>query len=391
MNIEEIQAYLQEHELDGWLMADFHGFNSIAVAMLKPSGMVTRKTFYFIPSQGEPTALLHAIEKAKYSHLPGKHIIFSSYKLFESELQKVLEGSKKIAMEYSPMGRLPYIGIVDAGTIELVRSFDKEIVSSANLVANFQARLSPEQIATHRIAAKNIIEIKEKAFEYIAESLKSGNAITEFDVVSFIQEKFTEYDMESEDGPNCSVDSNAGNPHYEPTKENSSLIKKGQIILIDLWAKLKHPDGVYADITWMAYAGTRDEIPQKYVEIFAVLSKARDTAIEYIRKHIDSQPVYGAQVDDAVRDVIVKAGYGKYFTHRTGHSITNHVHGTGPNIDNLETEDTRKLQQGHLFSIEPGIYMEDCGFRTEIDAYIGRDGVEVHTVPYQTELLALLD
>lgn len=391
MNISKIQSYLQEHELDGWLMADFHGFNTIAMAMLKLSGMVTRRSFYFIPVCGEPTALIHAIEQDKFENVEGKKIPYSSYKLLESNLEEILSGSKEIAMEYSPMGRLPYIGIVDAGTIELVRSFGLEIISSANLVANFQARLSPEQIATHRIAAKNMIDIKEKAFNYIAKSLKADKEFTEFDVVLYILGQFEEYDMETDDGPICAVDGNAGNPHYEPTKENSAAIKKGQLILIDLWAKLKHADGVYADIAWVGYAGTREEIPQKYVEMFSVLIEARNTAVEYIRTHIDSQSVYGSQVDDAVRNVVEKAGYGKYFTHRTGHSITDHVHGTGPNIDNLETEDSRKLQQGHLFSIEPGIYMDDCGFRTEIDVYIGHDGVEVHTLPLQTELLALLD
>ena len=391
MNISAIQAYLQEHDLDGWLMADFHGFNTIAMAMLKLSGMVTRRSFYFIPSSGEPTALIHAIEQDKFEKLPGKKVTFSSYKLLESSLKEILIESKKIAMEYSPMGRLPYIGIVDGGTIELVRSFGKEIVTSANLVANFQARLSPEQIATHRIAAHNLIEIKEKAFTFIAESLKADKTISEFDVVKFILDKFEEYDMETEDDPICAIDGNAGNPHYEPTKENSVTIQKGQVILIDLWAKLKHSDGIYADIAWVGYTGTKDEIPQKYVDIFSVLIEARNTAVDYIRTHIDSQPVYGSQVDDAARKVVEKAGYGKYFTHRTGHSITNHVHGSGPNIDNLETEDSRKLQHGHLFSIEPGIYMDDCGFRTEIDVYIGHDGAEIHTLPLQTELLALVD
>ncbi len=391
MDIANIQAYMQEHKIDGWLMADFHGYNLIAVAMLKPSGMVTRKTFYFIPAQGEPTALIHAIEKDKYKHLPGKHIFFSSYKLFEGELEKVLDDAKKIAMEYAPMGRLPYIGLVDAGTIEMIRSFGKEVVTSANLVANFQARLTPAQIEAHKIAAKNVISIKEQAFTYIADSLKANETINEFDVVKFILGKFDECGMETADNPNCSVDGNAGNPHYEPSAENSVTIKKGQLVLIDLWGKLKSPDGIYADIAWVAYAGTRDEIPQKYVDIYTVLIEARDTAVAYLNKHLGTRAVYGAEVDDAAREVVEKAGYGKYFTHRTGHSITDHVHGSGPMIDNLETEDMRELQQGHLFSIEPGIYMDDCGFRTEIDVLIGNDGAEVYTLPYQTELLALLD
>ncbi len=391
MNIQVIQAYMLENKIDGWLMADFHGYNLIAAAMLKPSGMVTRKTFYFIPAQGEPTALIHAIEKDKYKHLPGNHILFSSYKLFEAELEKVLEGSKKIAMEYAPMGRLPYIGLVDAGTIEMIRSFGKEVVTSANLVANFQARLSPEQIETHRIAAKNVIEIKEQAFAYIADSLKNDKTITEYDVVKLILAKFDERNMETADDPNCSVDGNAGNPHYEPSAEKSEVIKKGQLVLIDLWGKLKDPNGIYADIAWVAYAGTRDEIPKKYVKIFSVLIEARNAAVDYINEHIGTRSVYGSEVDDAAREVVEKAGYGKYFTHRTGHSITDHVHGSGPMIDNLETADTRELQQGHLFSIEPGIYMDDCGFRTEIDVLIGDNGAEVYTLPYQTELLALLD
>ena len=391
MDIKAIQAYLNEHELDGWLMADFHGYNSIAMAMLKPSGMITRRSLYFIPVNDEPTLLVHNIEKAKFSHVPGKQIPFSSYMLLEENLKKILNGYQKIAMEYFPNGRLPYIGIVDAGTVELVRSFGCDIVPSADLVANFQARLSPEQIATHRMAAKNVLEIKQQAFEFIAESIKNGKRITEFDVVQYILYQFDHYDMMTEDGPNCSVDANAGNPHYEPTAEYSAVIKKGQLILIDLWAKLKHKDGVYADVTWMGYTGKREEIPSKYSELFSVIASARDAAVDFIRQRVDSQPVYGSDVDDACRAVIEKAGYGEYFTHRTGHSITSHIHGPGPNIDNLETEDKRKLQKGHLFSIEPGVYFEDFGMRTEIDVLIGHDGAQIATLPLQSEILALLD
>lgn len=391
MKIQEIQDYLKEHELDGWLMADFHGRNDIAMEMLALTGMVTRRSFYFIPVNGQPTALVHAIEKAKFTHVEGTIIPYSSYKLLEEKLNDILSDSRKIAMEYSENGRLPYIGLVDAGTVELVRSFDCEIVSSANLVANFQARLTPEQVAAHRIAAANIIEIKDHAFAYITEAIKNNKPITEFDVVQYILYQFEEYDMETEDGPNCSVDSNAGNPHYEPTAEKSATIKAGQLILIDLWGKMKHKDGVYADITWIAYAGKKSEIPAQYVEHFSVIVNARDAAVDFIRSHIDSQSVYGCDVDDACRAVIEKAGLGKHFTHRTGHSITSHVHGTGPNIDNLETEDKRKLQQGHLFSVEPGVYFDTHGMRTEIDVFIGHNGAEIATLPLQTEIIPLLD
>ncbi len=389
MNIEKMQAYLNEHEIDGWLLADFHGRNDIAVELLRLEGIVTRRSFYFIPAQGEPIGIVHAIEKAKFQGLPGRLITYSSYKLLESELEKVLAGAKKIAMEYSPKGRLPYIGLVDAGTVELVRGLDKEIVSSADLVANFQARLSAEQMATHRIAANNVIEIKDKAMEFIRKSLQDGKSITEYDVAQYIIEQFTEYDMETDSSPICGVDGNAGNPHYEPTRESAAEIKMGHLILIDLWGKLKHRDGVYGDITWMCYAGPKEEISNKYRDLFAIIVKARDEAVKYVQTHIDSQPVFGSQVDDACRKVVADAGFGENFTHRTGHSITNLTHGTGPNIDNLETEDRRKLQRGHLFSIEPGIYMHDCGFRTEINVLIDHNGAEITTLPLQTEIVPL--
>ncbi|MEW6051883.1 MAG: M24 family metallopeptidase [Candidatus Zixiibacteriota bacterium] len=390
MDIQKIQAYLAEHELDGWLMADFHARNTIAVAILGLSGIVTRRSFYFIPAAGEPTALVHAIEKAKFTAVQGRLITFSSYSLLEQELKELLSHSKRVAMEYSPMGRLPYIGLVDAGTIELVRDFGIEVVSSADLVASFQACLSVEQMAAHRIAARNCIEIKDKAFAYVTAALKDGRSITEFDVCRFIKEQFEAYDMTTESGPNCSVDANAGDPHYEPDEHRSAVIKKGQLVLLDLWAKMKVPHGVFGDITWMAFAGTTEQIPARYTQMFGVLVSARDKAVSFLRENIEKRPVHGYEVDDACRAVVRSAGFGEFFTHRTGHSITSSEHGTGPNIDNLETEDRRRLQKGHLFSIEPGIYQKDCGFRTEINVLIGHDGVEVTTLPLQMQITPLL-
>lgn len=389
MDIKNIQAYLNEHELDGWLLSDFHARNNIAVELLHLDGIVTRRSFYFIPAKGEPTGIVHAIEQDKFSSLPGELITYSAYKLMEKELASCLEGHKRLVMEYSPMGRLPYIGLVDAGTIELVKSFGIEIVSSADLVANFQARLTPEQIATHRIAANNLFEIKENTFDFIKKALNDKRTINEYDVVQYILGQFKKYDMTTAHPPICAVDSNAGNPHYEPSKDKSSFLKKEQLILLDIWAKVIHPRGVYGDITWMAYIGTADDIPKKHKQLFGIIVNARDTAVDYLRKHIDKQPVYGSEVDDVCRKVIKDAGYGEYFIHRTGHSITSTEHGPGPNIDNLETEDRRKLQKGHLFSIEPGIYMPDCGFRTEIDVLINYNGAEVTTIPIQTEITPL--
>ncbi len=389
MDLEKIQQYLKEQKLDGWLLADFHARNSVAVELLELKGIVTRRSFYFIPRLGSPTAVVHAIEREKFQHLPGEIKTYSSYELLEQELATLLSGCKKVAMEYSPKGRLPYIGLVDAGTVELVRGLQVEVVSSADLVANFQARLSAEQIAIHRLAAGNVMEIKDKTFAYIARHLSENKSITEYDVSHFILDQFEQYDMSTEDSPICAVDANAGNPHYEPTADNAASIKMGRLILIDLWAKIKHPQRVYADITWMAYAGKRDDIPPKYNEIFAILIKARNAAVSFLQENLMKRPVYGFQVDDVCRAVIKEAGYGDYFTHRTGHSITSAGHGPGPNIDNLETEDRRRLQPGHLFSIEPGIYLSDCGFRTEINVLITPDGAEITTLPLQNSIVPL--
>lgn len=387
--IDSIQAYLKEHELDGWLLADFHGRNEIAMRLLDIHGMLTRRAFYFIPVTGQPTALVNPIEAEKFKHLPGKLQPCLGYKRLESDLAELLKGSRRIAMEYSPKGRLPYLGMVDAGTIELVRLCGCEIVSSADLVAAFQAVLSAEQIATHRIAAHNLIEIKSAAFAFIAHALKDGKRITEYDVVQFVLQKFDATDMTTDHSPICGVDAHAGDPHYEPLAGSSTEIKKGQLVLLDIWAKLKTDKAAFADITWMAFAGTASEIPGRYVEMFAVLTKARDAAVTFLRENIDKRPVHGWEVDDACRNVIAAAGYGERFFHRTGHSITESTHGTGPNIDNLETEDQRRLAKGHLFSIEPGIYLPDCGFRTEIDCLIGHDGAEVTTLPLQTSIIPL--
>ncbi len=388
-DIGAIQSYLKDQKLDGWLLADFRSRNHIAMKLLAVEGMLTRRFFYFIPASGEPIALVHAIEQSKFTHLAGKQIPFSSYKLLEQELTKLLSGKKRIAMEYSRNSRLPYIGLVDAGTIELVRSFGVEILSSADMVSAFSARLTPEGMAMHRIAARNLIEVKDATFAFIAESLNKGKTINEYNVCEFMLEEFAKDDMMTDHGPHCGVDGNAGDPHYEPTAAKSATIKKGQLILIDLWAKIKKADSIYGDITWMGFAGTKGDIPPKYVEIFSVLTKARDAGVDFLRANIDKRLVYGSEVDDVVRKVITDAGYGPQFTHRTGHSVTDEVHGTGPNIDNLETEDTRALQKGHLFTIEPGIYASDYGFRTEINVLIGHEGVEVTTLPLQTEITPL--
>lgn len=388
MELEKIQQYLKSEKIDGWLMADFHARNNIAVEFLGLNTHLTRRSFYYIPAGGDPIGIIHHIERDRYAHLPWEKTIFSSYKDLEHNLAKLLSGLTRIAMEYSPMGRLPYIGLVDAGTIELVKSTGVEIVSSADIVSYFQARMDANQIVLHKKAAKLVNSIKDGAFRFIAESLQSKHYVTERMVQLHILRLFEENNMTYDFPPCCAVNGNISNPHYMPTEDKSATIKEGSLILIDLWAKLKTPRSVYGDITWMAYAG--EKVPPLYEKIFSTVTFARDKAVNFIRQQWSQGPVYGYEVDDACRAVIEEAGYGEYFFHRTGHSILESVHGPGPNIDNLETEDRRKLLSGHLFSIEPGIYMGEYGFRSEINCMLTEDGPEVTTLPLQTEIIPLM-
>lgn len=390
MDIDRIQKALSDSDLDGWLLADFHGRNDVAVRMLGLNGIVTRRSFFFIPREGEPLGYVSPIERSKFSEAPGRIETYHGWKDLEHKLTAVLKGCNRLAMEYSPHGRLPYIGLVDAGTIELIRGLGVEIVSSADLVAGFEARLSPEQIDDHRRAAATLIGIKERAHRFIRTSLREGRAITEYDVTEYILQQFNENGMTTKYPPNCSVDGHAGDPHYEPRRGQATKLEEGQLILIDLWAKFQSGDSIYGDITWMAYTGSDEQIPQRYKELFGVVVQARDAAVKYLEDNFSGGELFGADVDDVCRGVIEDAGYGEYFTHRTGHSITTAEHGSGPNIDNLETEDRRRLQPGHLFSIEPGIYMDDCGFRSEINVVITEDGPEITSLPLQTEIIALL-
>ncbi len=388
--LQQIQGELAKHGLDGWLLYDFHGSNDVAVSFLKLTGIVTRRSFYLIPSSGLPVAFVHNIEKEPFEHLLGEKEFYSSYRVLEEMLRNRLTGQKRLAMEYSEMGRLPYIGKVDAGTIELVRSFGVEVVSSADLVSKFSACLTEDQIALHRTAAQLVNSIKDEAFALIKSRLESGTKVTEYDVTQFIMEKFASEKMVTDHPPICGVGKNGGNPHYVPTEENSSEIKRDDLILIDLWAKLDRPGAVMADITWMAFAGP--EIPEKFVADFQILCMARDAACSFIsKKWKEGTTVYGYQVDDVCRGVIEADEKGAFFTHRTGHSIFEATHGPGPNIDNLETEDRRRLLPGHLFSIEPGLYMEDYGLRTEINVLITESGPEITSQPVQTEILRLFE
>lgn len=385
--LREIQGELAKNGLDGWLIYDFHGNNDIAVRFLNLTGIITRRSFYFIPASGTPVAFVHSIEKRPFENLPGEKVYYSSYRILEEKLRQTLEGKRRLAMEYSPKGRLPYIGKVDAGTIELIKSFGLEIVPSANLVARFDACLTADQIETHRQAIGHLFEIKDAAFNLIRKRIETGKKITEYDVVEFILECFEGANMMTDDPPICAVRANGGNPHYVPTVETAMEIGRDDLVLIDLWAKLKKPRAVYADITWMCYAGK--EIPERYAQEFALLCMARDAAVKFLREKWGTQKIYGYQVDDVCRNVISMADMGSHFTHRSGHSIAEDPHGPGPNIDNLETEDRRQLMPCHLFSIEPGLYFDDHGVRTEINVLMTEKGPEITHTPIQEEIVPL--
>ncbi|MCK5125274.1 MAG: aminopeptidase P family protein [candidate division Zixibacteria bacterium] len=387
--IRSIQGELARMGLDGWLIYDFHRTNDVAVSFLNLEGIVTRRSFYYIPTSGTPIAFVHNIEKKPFEKLPGEKFYYSSYRILEEKLRKTLTGKKRLAMEYSPLGRLPYIGKVDAGTIELIKSYGVEIVSSADLVGKFDACLDDEQIIMHKEAAVKVNEIKDAAFVFIKDRLISGKKVIEYDVAQFILESFNKAGMVTDHSPICGVRENGGNPHYEPTAEYSIEIKKDDLILIDLWAKFDKPRAIYADMTWMAFAG--NSVPEQYVRDFTLVTMARDAAVDYITLNWDKKKIFGYAVDDVCRGVIMADGSDLYFTHRTGHSIAESVHGPGPNIDNLETEDRRRLMPGHLFSIEPGLYFDDHGVRTEIDVLITENGPEVTTQPVQKDIVLLFD
>lgn len=373
MEIGKIQEELCNEGLDGWLFYDFHNRDPIAIRILNidPKRFTSRRWYYFIPANGTPKKLVHKIESWKLDNLPGEKFIYLPWEQQHNLLKTILGNSRKVAMQYSPFNSIPYVSTVDAGTVELVKSFGIEVVSSSNLVSLFESHLTDEEIESHRRASFSMHKIKDAAFTEIARKIKSGNNPTEFEIHKYMLELFSEYNLTTNDGPIVAVNEHAADPHFEPTEYNTAIIKEGDLVLIDLWAKLKGEKSIYYDITWMGFVGYN--IPERINAIFNVVAEARDTALNLVQQRFaNNQPIFGYEVDDAARKVIIDAGYGNYFTHRTGHNIGEEVHGNGTNMDNLETRDERKIIPGSCFSIEPGIYIEEekIGFRTEIDVVI---------------------
>jgi len=388
-NIQEMQGDLRAAELDGWLFYDFRGRDPIAQHILSlPDGMRTRRWYYFVPAKGTPRKLVHKIEAESLASLPGETLYYAKQDELHKNLKKVLGRAKKVAMQYSPKNEIPYVAMVDAGTIELVRSAGAKVVSSADLVQKYDACWSAAQLESHLSAGVVIDRIVRGAFDYAAGSVREKKALTEYDLKQWILKEFEAAGLWTEEGPDIAVNAHASDPHYGPTAESAAPIREGDLLLLDVWGKKKTPGSVYYDVTWMGYLGAK--VPEKYAKIFSVVREARDKATHLIRDHVAAgKPLQGRQVDQVARGVIEKAGYGKYFFHRTGHSIGEKVHGNGANMDGLETNDVRHLIPHTCNSIEPGIYLPEFGVRSEVNVYIGEREAQV-TGAIQTEILPLL-
>jgi Xaa-Pro aminopeptidase len=381
-----LQSALDKAGLDGWLLYDFHGLNPVAVGMLELPGMTTRRFFVYIPRSGKPVAITHAIEQGPWLGWPAdwRKEKYSSWRVLESLLAGLV-GGKRVAMEYSPGDAVPYLDRVPAGVIEMVRAAGATVVSSADLVSAFYAVWNDDQRASHERASRAVSIIGQEAIRLAGSRADSAAPLTEYGLQHWIRERFEAGGLETDHGPIVAIGPNAANPHYEPTQESSATINRGDILLVDLWAREKN--GVFADQTWMGSLGAPSERDTK---VWLAVRDARDAAISLLRERLNARKaVRGGEVDDAARAVITKRGYGEYFIHRTGHSIDpRDLHGSGPHIDNLETREDRALIPGVGFSIEPGVYLpDDVGMRSEVNGFVGADGLLITPSDYQKELL----
>ena len=370
-------------------MYDFHGSNPVAVRLagLADTGkMTSRRWYYFIPATGTPKKLVHAIEPATLDALPGDKRMYSGRQQLEQGVGELVRGSKVVAMEFSPECAIPYISRVDAGTVDFLRRLGLRVVSSGDLVQRFEAVWDAVAIATHRAASEKLYRIKDRTFEFIGAKLSAGEQLNEYEVQQTMVKWFGEEGLVADSAPIVGAQENAGNPHYGPSATSSRPIRPNELVLLDLWGKLKQPHAVYADITWCGFAG---DPPPEIAKAFGVIVAGRDAAVAKVQSAVAAgQPVHGWEVDRATRDVITAAGYGEYFIHRTGHSLGEEVHGNGVHMDDYETHDDRRLIAGTGFTIEPGIYTKTFGVRTEINMVVGAKSAEV-TGPRQQTLVRI--
>jgi Xaa-Pro aminopeptidase len=391
MQLAEIQKALREARLDGWLFYDHHERDPLAYRILgfRPPRHVTRRWYYLVPATGEPRGLVHRIERGMIDALPGTKAVYSSWQLLVDGLRGLLSGCRRVAMQYSPDNVIPYVSMVDAGTVELVRSFGVDVITSADLIQHFEARWTAAQLASHLEAGRRVDEIRRAAFDRIGEALRRQEPVTEWTIKQFVLDAFQRASLFTDHGPIVAVNENSANPHYEPASGMHQPIRNGDVVLLDMWAKLDgDPDAVYYDITWTGFVGAG--VPSEVNNIFEIVRDARDAGIGFVTGSISAgESIAGFQVDDAVRGHIRRFGYADQFVHRTGHSIGREVHGAGANMDNLETHDERRLIAGTCFSIEPGIYLDRFGIRSEVNMCIGEHAARV-TGEIQRQLVAIL-
>jgi Xaa-Pro aminopeptidase len=391
--IAAIQAALRNTEaLDGWLFYDFRGSDPLAyrVLLLDPARHVTRRWYYWIPVTGEPVKLLHRIEPHVLEELPGRDQCYVSWEEQHALLSSILQGRRRLAMQYSPLNAVPYLSRVDAGTIELIRSFGIEVVTSADLVQQFEAVWTDVQLESHRYATDTLRKIVDDTFAHIATSVTRERALTEYGLQQFILTRIHDAGMTTSSAPIVAVNGHSADPHYGPVESRSAPVLRDNLVLIDLWAKRTEPGSVYGDITWTGYTGK--QVPSKPRTVFDHVRRGRDAALAFVRERVASGRFpCGWEVDDVCRQTIRASGYGDFFIHRTGHSIGEEVHGNGVNIDNLETRDTRRLLPRTCFSIEPGIYLPgEFGIRSELDVYVSDREVLVYGQPLQTGIVPIL-
>jgi Xaa-Pro dipeptidase len=387
--VPKIQRALAIEQLDGWLLYDFHGSNPIAVKLAGLAGsgkMTSRRWYYFIPASGKPKKVVHAIEPYVLDALPGDRVTYAGRRQLEQSVTDVLRGCKVIAMEYSQECGIPYLSRVDAGTVDFLRRIGMRVISSGDLVQRFEAIWDEAAIATHRAASERLYKIKDRTFEYLGAKLSAGETPTEYEVQQCMVRWFKDEGLVSDSAPIVAAQENTGNPHYAPDADRSRPIRPRELVLLDLWGKLDQPSSVYADITWTGFGG---DPPPEIAKAFGVIVAGRDAAVARVQTASrTNSELHGWEVDRATRDVITAAGYGDYFIHRTGHSLGEEVHGNGVHMDDYETHDDRMLIPGTGFTIEPGIYTNHFGLRTEINMVVGEHSAEV-TGPCQQTLVRI--
>jgi Xaa-Pro dipeptidase len=388
-DIAAIQSALAEHKIDAWLFYDILHRDPIAYRVLGLDHVLAkRRWFYLIPAKGVPRKLVHRIEAGTLDWLPGDKMVYAAAGELEKNLKKLIGRAKKVAMQYSPKNQIPYISLVDAGTVELIRAQGCSVVSSADLVQQFEAVWTAAQLESHREAGRAIDKITAEAFAEAAQRIRAKDVFTEYDLQQWMLGQFRANGVISDSAPIVAVGPHSGDPHYEPMERSSAQVREGDLLLLDVWGKTLAPASVYYDITWVGYLGAK--VPAKYTKIFNIVRDARDAASDFVLKNVKAgRAIEGWQVDRVARELIRKAGYADRFVHRTGHNIGQEVHGTGANMDNLETHDIRRVIPRTCFSVEPGIYLPEFGIRSEVDVYVGEGGAEV-TGPAQTGILPLL-